>query len=109
MLPRAKPQAGAPAPLPGLPEGLMAHFQLVENLLQTYGEHDVPFLCLPGVREYHEHPAHSGDAWELHRAAGAGRFVRLLEIIYHIGIEPITDYNVNLVPQIGFAVPRPAQ
>jgi hypothetical protein len=107
MLPRAK--APAPAPFPGLPEGLVARFQLVENLLQNYAENDVPFLCLPGVREYHEHPAHSGDAWELHRAAGAGRFVRLLEIIYQIGIQPITDYNVSLVPQIGFAVPRPAQ
>jgi hypothetical protein len=26
-----------------------------------------PFLCLPGIREYHTHPQHSGDDWLLHR------------------------------------------
>ena len=26
-----------------------------------------PFLCLRGVREYHEHPQHSGDDWFLYR------------------------------------------
>src|SRR5258706_394570 len=31
-----------------------------------------PFLCLPGIREYHNHPQHTGDDWLLHRAVGAG-------------------------------------
>lgn len=26
-----------------------------------------PFLCLRGIREYHEHPQHSGDEWLLYR------------------------------------------
>jgi hypothetical protein len=26
-----------------------------------------PFLCLRGIREYHEHPQHSGDDWFLYR------------------------------------------
>jgi len=26
-----------------------------------------PFLCLRGVREYHEHPQHTGDDWFLYR------------------------------------------
>jgi hypothetical protein len=26
-----------------------------------------PFLCVRGVREYHEHPQHSGDDWMLYR------------------------------------------
>lgn len=107
MLPRAKPPT-TPAGLPGLPPGFLA-LQQVENLLQTYGPDEVPFLCIAGVREYHDHPAHTGDAWELHRVTGAGRLVRLLDIVYTYGIEPITDYNVSLQPQIGFAVPRPAQ
>ena len=25
-----------------------------------------PFLCLRGVREYHEHPQHDGDDWALY-------------------------------------------
>lgn len=26
-----------------------------------------PFLCVRGIREYHEHPQHSGDQWLLYR------------------------------------------
>ena len=26
-----------------------------------------PFLCLRGIREYHEHPQHTGDDWMLYR------------------------------------------
>ncbi len=26
-----------------------------------------PFLCLRGIREYHEHPQHTGDDWQLYR------------------------------------------
>jgi hypothetical protein len=29
----------------------------------------LPFLCLPGVREYHSHPQHSGNTWALYRDA----------------------------------------
>jgi Predicted metal binding domain len=28
-----------------------------------------PFLCLRGIREYHEHPQHSGDDWLLYRGS----------------------------------------
>jgi Predicted metal binding domain len=28
-----------------------------------------PFLCLRGIREYHEHPQHSGDEWLLYRSS----------------------------------------
>jgi hypothetical protein len=26
-----------------------------------------PFLCVKGIREYHEHPQHDGDSWCLYR------------------------------------------
>jgi hypothetical protein len=69
--------------------------------MQSYPDSpDPPFLCLAGVREYHDHPAHSGDRWDLHRAAGAGKLVRLLEVIDTYGIRPLNGYHVNLVPQI---------
>ena len=74
------------------------HFAL--QLGQWYGPDDIPFLCIAGVREYHDHPGHSGDAWELHRRSGAGRFVRLLETITKYGVQPITEYHVSLVPQV---------
>jgi hypothetical protein len=71
-----------------------------QPLMQAYGPEDIPFLCVAGVREYHQHPAHSGDLWELHRDTGAGRLVRLLEVIDTYGVRPISGYNVELTPQI---------
>lgn len=29
-----------------------------------------PFLCLPGIREYHTHPSHRNDAWSGYRLRG---------------------------------------
>ncbi len=98
----------------GLPFGLQLPLgasipRLIQEqpLMQSYtGE--TPFLCVAGVREYHDHPAHSGDTWELHRPMGAGRLVRLLEVISTYGLRPISGYNVSLVPQIvGFVQTEP--
>ncbi len=36
-------------------------------LLDTHPNTGKPFLCLRGIREYHEHPQHSGDDWMLYR------------------------------------------
>ena len=88
--------------LPGMPPGQKVLIPGVQPYMQGYGPDDVPFLCVAGVREYHEHPAHSGDLWELHRPSGAGRLVRLLDIIYRYGVEPIVGFNVQLVPQVSF-------
>jgi hypothetical protein len=79
----------------------------VQPFMQAYGPDEVPFLCLAGVREYHEHPGHSGDIWEFHRISGAGRLVRLLEIIHRYGVEPLQGFNVQLVPQISLKYGQP--
>ncbi len=82
-----------------VPFGAQSRFLAQQSLMQGYGPDDIPFLCIAGVREYHDHPGHSGDSWELHRKSGAGRFVRLLEVISKYGIEPISNYRISLVPQ----------
>lgn len=41
-----------------------------------------PFLCLPGIREYHTHPTHSGDDWLLYRSRGDGRLAVICERIH---------------------------
>jgi hypothetical protein len=92
---------GQPMQLPGMPAGANLQMQVAQPLMQAHEPDDIPFLCIAGVREYHEHPAHTGDAWELHRTSGAGRLVRLLEVVHHYGVEPIQDYAIQLVPQIG--------
>lgn len=94
-------EGGTPQ-IPGLmiPPGAQARLVMQQPLMQSYGPDDIPFLCIAGVREYHDHPGHSGDAWELHRKSGAGRFVRLLEVITKYGVQPISDYQVTMVLQV---------
>lgn len=91
---RIEAPAAPPLPVGNVPVQLTP----LQPFLQWYGTDDVPFLCLPGVYEYHTHPGHSGDAWELHRKTGAGRIVRILEVIHHYGVAPID----NLVIQLNF-------
>jgi len=40
-----------------------AHVVLLDDHPTTHK----PFLCIRGIREYHEHPQHSGDDWLLYR------------------------------------------
>lgn len=95
---------------PGAPPGApQLVFQQQQPYMQWHSDDEVPFLCIAGVREYHEHPAHTGDLWELHRTEGAGRLVRILEVITRYGIEPIAGYRVHMQPVIGlnYGAPPP--
>ena len=105
-LKRSVESAGPPIPGLQLPLGAEARFVAQQPLMQWYGPDDTPFLCIAGVREYHDHPGHSGDAWELHRRSGAGRFVRLLETITKYGVQPIADYQLSLQPRISGFIQR---
>lgn len=95
--------------LPGMPPGQKMMVESAQPYMQAYGPEEVPFLCLAGVREYHDHPAHNGDLWELHRTTGAGRLVRLLDVISRYGVESIAGFGVQLVPQVGFNYGPPPQ
>jgi hypothetical protein len=86
-----------PQQAPGSPQPVVQGFA-DQPLLQNYGPDDVPFLCLPGVREYHNHPAHSGDDWMLHRDRGEGSLSFLLENLSRYGLEPLNGY------QFGFQI-----
>ena len=77
--------------------------------MQAYGADDVPFLCIAGVREYHEHPAHSGDHWLSHRTSGAGCLVRLVQVISKYGLETIDGFEVQVIPKIRFHIGVPPQ
>ena len=67
-----------------------------QHLLVAFSADELPFLCLPGIREYHEHPAHSGDDWMMHRSRGEGTLFFILEKIYQYGVEPIKGYQLGL-------------
>jgi len=54
----------------------------------------IPFFCIPGVREYHNHPAHTGDSWLLHRGTGGeGTLGFLVEKLYQYGISGINGFQ----------------
>lgn len=64
----------------------------VGNLMQWWTPDGIPFLCMRGVREYHRHPAHTGDAWLLHRGRGEGTLSAILAAVHDHGRAPIQDY-----------------
>ena len=98
-----------PGPELNIPGGPKGRLNTAQDLMQAHSPEDLPFLCVPGVKEYHDHPGHSGDPWELHRSTGEGRLVHLLGVISRYGLEPVKGFNVNLVPQVTFAVSEPPQ
>jgi hypothetical protein len=55
-----------------------------------------PFLCVPGTREYHEHPQHSGDLWLLHRRNDAGRLAPLCDLIWRTMSDNVVGLNVGV-------------
>jgi hypothetical protein len=75
--------------------GLVAQPQ-EQFLLQFHDPEDVPFLCLAGVREYHDHPGHTGDDWFLHRGKGEGTLYFLLNTIYRYGVAPMNGYSMEM-------------
>jgi hypothetical protein len=68
----------------------------VANIVQFNGPDDYPFICLPGVREYHDNPAHTGDSWLLHRASGEGSLAFILDKIWIYGVEPLSTFQIQV-------------
>ena len=97
----APPDAGEAAQ--PMPPGVAQVQQVpVQPYMQALSDDDIPFLCIAGVREYHENPAHSGDHWASHRPSGAGRLGRLVAVISKYGLETINGLEVQMTPTIRF-------
>ena len=69
------------------------------TVLQAWGPDDLPFVCVPGILEYHEHPGHSGDAWLRYRGTGAGGLDAILNIFHTYGPAPVVGYDVEVMAQ----------
>lgn len=97
--PRTRQPSRPPVRAPGLSESGVRD-ALVENHPLT----GLPFLCLPGIREYHIHPQHTGDDWLLHRASGAGRIAVICERIWQRMVLNVVGMRVTVQvfpPEIG--------
>lgn len=56
-----------------------------------------PFICLPGVREYHNHPDHSNDPWLTHRGKGGeGTLGFIVDKLYQYGIVSLNGYALQM-------------
>jgi hypothetical protein len=84
---------GSPNGAPAL--NFMAHTQ---QIIQANSPEDIPFICLPGIREYHDNPAHSGDSWLSHRASGEGSLAFILDKIWMYGSNTIEQLNFQMQP-----------
>ena len=94
-LPSQLPRAVlAPNPPAEAAHGLIAVSH--QMLMVAHTPDEIPFLCLAGVREYHNHPAHTGDLWGLHRKSGKGTLHFILSTIFKYGVEPIDSYSVGI-------------
>lgn len=77
-----------------------------QDLLQASSPNEIPFFCIPGIKEYHNHPAHTGDSWLLYRKNGEGGLGFILDQLYDhsiAGIAGISSYQI--LYNIGFAQP----
>lgn len=78
-----------------VPGNLMAEDGRVQQVvLADHPVHHRSFLCVRGVREYHDHPQHTGDDWFLYR----GR-IGLFDIVDLIWRTCVATFRAHLVIQ----------
>ncbi|MCW3117953.1 MAG: hypothetical protein JWM28_2035 [Chitinophagaceae bacterium] len=87
--------------LPNLLLRKLENSPVPQNLLVADRD-DRPFFCIPGIREYHEHPFHTGDSWFLYRDNGnEGSLCFILDNLQLYGTSNIKSYQfqINLAAQ----------
>jgi hypothetical protein len=65
-------------------------------IVHTHPETGRPFFCLPGIRQYHDHPQHSGDSWLLHRQSGEGSLATICDRIWRSMARNLIGIQVNV-------------
>ena len=87
------PDAPEPPVAPAAPDVVVQLDQAIP--LMQPSPSGFPFLCLEGVYEYHQHPAHSGNDWLLHRARGAGTLQAILNVFETYAVRPLLAYHLE--------------
>lgn len=65
-------------------------------VVESHPETNRPFFCVPGVRQYHDHPQHSGDSWLLHRSTGDGRLATICDRIWRAMARNLVGIHLEL-------------
>ncbi len=76
----------------------------VRNVLMT-NKAGKQFLCLPGTREYHEHPDHDGDIWALHRPTRAGAIAVVCDRVWTTMTSGVSGIGFQIQPVLAAASP----
>jgi hypothetical protein len=65
-------------------------------VVHSHPDTNRPFFCVPGIREYHNHPQHSGDSWFLHRQSGEGRLATICDRIWRSMARNLIGIQINV-------------
>jgi Predicted metal binding domain len=65
-------------------------------VVDSHPETNRPFFCIPGIRQYHDHPQHSGDSWLLHRVAGEGTLATICDRIWRAMARNVLGIHLEL-------------
>jgi hypothetical protein len=65
-------------------------------VVQSHPDTNRPFFCVPGIRQYHDHPQHSGDSWLLHRGTGEGSLATICDRIWRAMARNLIGIHVEL-------------
>ena len=65
-------------------------------VVHSHPETGRPFFCVRGIREYHEHPQHSGDSWLLYRQSGEGSLATICDRIWRSMARNLIGIQVNV-------------
>lgn len=85
--------AYAPPPVQALVETDEGASDLV---VHSHPDTNRPFFCVPGIRQYHDHPQHSGDSWLLHRNSGEGSLATICDRIWRAMARNLLGIHVEL-------------
>lgn len=65
-------------------------------VVHSHPETNRPFFCVPGIRQYHDHPQHSGDSWLLHRQTREGSLATICDRIWRAMARNLLGIQVNV-------------
>lgn len=65
-------------------------------VVHSHPDSNRPFFCVPGIRQYHDHPQHSGDSWLLHRGSGEGSLATICDRIWRAMARNLLGIHVEV-------------
>jgi hypothetical protein len=65
-------------------------------VVHSHPDTNRPFFCVPGIRQYHNHPQHSGDSWLLHRETHEGSLATICDRIWRAMARNLLGVNIQV-------------